>query len=205
MSFAILIMSALAAVASMTVENFEGIVPEPAVVEVKQETVQGELILQFETMRTEDAVIRLKGVGMLPALEPDAHPKIRVFLDVPTSSVDDWTMIASGDAGFVARHPSAGLRAVLETPGDAFRVMNMDAGSTRIMQLSGDWNAHVPNLSERDRILLTLTALNACSPTWEECLTQAQQTCSNGVKSLTYRCDPETGEVECSFECHAAS
>jgi len=184
----------------------EQAVVKPAVVEITHRTAHGDIILQFEASRPAgtESLLRLDGAGFLPGAPREEHPEIRATVDINTSSLEDWSTLLASDAGFVSTHPKLGLRIVITEGAGQFLIKNAQGTNTAVVSFSGDWDDSFPELDEQERTLLAIGAGVECDPTLMECLETAQMACTNGVMSLSYRCNVKNGEVECEFDCFPA-
>lgn len=108
---------------------------------------------------------------------------------------------------------------VIDLPGpDGVRtafVLSEDAGTNAFIRLGPQWTPLVENGQAAPLLAFLIGALGAdsnlrglvaCDTTVQECVSSAVGACGRGnVSSLSYKCNQETGEHSCDFECNQPS
>lgn len=129
---------------------------------------------------------------------------IHVVFGLPAHDDDD-VVNQLGDRVFSMTDSSGRSWFLLAIPGDqpdTQEVIVIDQngqGITLNVVAPSSWaiDGQTPSLGEAILTLLNM----ACSPTFEECHKAAKIACGSNPYQVDYSCNPETGEVHCSWTC----
>ncbi len=122
-----------------------------------------------------------------------------------TAHDDNDVVNQLGDGVFSMRGSSGQIWFLLAIPGeqpDTQEVIVIDGdgqGITLNVVAPSNWaiDGQSPSLGE---VILTLLEV-PCSPTFKECHQAAKAACGANAYQVDYSCNPETGEVHCSWTC----